>query len=126
MFTTTITTIYLFLLLFTIAFQIGLIFGKPWGEWTMGGYHKVALPPKLRIGAFVSILILSFFGLFAIDYTQFLGINLNLTSFLKWIVISFNALSALVNTFTQSKKERNLWMPITIIMLLASLWIFLS
>ena len=126
MFTTTITTIYLFLLLFTIAFQIGLIFGKPWGEWTMGGYHKVVLPPKLRIGAFVSILILSFFGLFAIDYTQFLGINLNLTSFLKWIVISFNALSALVNTFTQSKKERNLWMPITIIMLLASLWIFLS
>ncbi len=122
---TLIIITYLLLILFTILFQVGLVLGKPWGEWTMGGYHAGILPKKLRLGAFVSALLLLFLGLVVIDQTSFLGVSLNLPNFLKWIVVGFNFLAVIANSATKSKKERNLWLPITIIMLACSLWLFL-
>ena len=118
---TSITILYLALLLFTILFQIGLVFGKPWGEWTMGGYNKGVLPIKIRIAPFISILILSFFALFVINSTQILSTNFSFPSFIKWFIIGFNVLAVIANSATQSKKERRLWQPITIVMLVCSL-----
>lgn len=118
---TPITILYLALLLFTILFQIGLVFGKPWGEYTMGGYNKGVLPIKIRIAPFISILILSFFALFVINSTQILSINFSFPSFIKWFIIGFNVLAVIANSATQSKKERRLWQPITIVMLVCSL-----
>jgi hypothetical protein len=124
MLTTFITILYLALLLFTILFQIGLVFGKPWGEYTMGGYNKGVLPIKIRIAPFISILILSFFALFVINSTQILSTNFSFPSFIKWFIIGFNVLAVIANSATQSKKERRLWQPITIVMLLCSLVLF--
>lgn len=126
MFIFLVTIIYLLLILFTILFQLGLIFGKPWGKWTMGGYHKGVLPTKLRLGSFISIFILLFFTLFIIDQTQVFGFHLGFPDFIKWLIIGFNTLSVIANSITQSKKERQLWQPITIIMLTCSLVLFLG
>ena len=123
---TIVTILYLSLLLFTILFQMGLILGKPWGEWTMGGYHKGALPTNLRVGAFISILILSFLALIVIDQTQVFDIKLNFPDYFKWIVLAFNFAAVIANSITKSKKERKLWQPITILMLICSLIIFLN
>lgn len=106
-------------------FQLGLILGKPWGEWTMGGYNKGVLPIKLRFGAFVSVLILLFFILFIIDFTQTFNFQLGFPKFIKWLIIGFNLLSVVANSATQSQKEKRLWQPITIVMLGCSLWLFL-
>jgi len=119
------TIVYLLLVFFTILFQLGLVFGKPWGEWTMGGYNKGVLPTKLRIAPFISILILTFFALFVIDKTQILSINFNFPDFIKWFIIGFNVLAVIANSITQSKKEKKLWQPITIIMWISSLIILL-
>jgi hypothetical protein len=35
-----VATIYLLLITVTTAFQVGLVLGKPWGEWTMGGLNR--------------------------------------------------------------------------------------
>jgi hypothetical protein len=121
MFQTTITIIYLLLILFTLLFQLGLILGRPWGEWTMGGYNKGVLPTKLRIAPFISILILSFFALFIIDTTKILAIGINFPEFINWFIISFNVLAVIANSITKSEKERKLWQPITIFMLGSSL-----
>lgn len=121
MLTTSITILYLALLLFTILFQIGLVFGKPWGEWTMGGYNKGVLPAKLRAAPFISILILSFFALFIVYYTKIIPVNYSFPDFIKWFIIGFNVLAVIANSVTQSIKERQLWQPITIVMLVCSL-----
>lgn len=120
------TIIYLLLLVFTILFQVGLILGKPWGEWTMGGYHKGALPIKLRFGSFISISILVLFVVFIINFTQILPTTIVFPPFFKWILISFNILAVIANSATKSQKERMLWQPITIIMLICSLVLFLT
>ena len=125
MLTTLITITYLSLNMLTVLFQIGLVFGRPWGEWTMGGYNKGVLPAKVRIGPFISILILSFFILFTINFTQIISTNLNLPEYIKWFIIAFNVLAVIANSITQSSKERKLWQPITIVMLVSSLIIFL-
>lgn len=118
--------LYLSLLLFTILFQVGLLFGKPWGQWTMGGYHPGKLPIKLRLGALVSIFILLFFALFVVDYTGIFGLQFGFPGFVKWFIIGFNILAVLANSVTKSNKERKLWQPITIAMLLLSLILFLG
>lgn len=125
MFEIILTTIYLILITFTILFQIGLVFGRPWGEWTMGGYNKGALPAKIRIAPAISICILTFFALFVIDTTQVFSSNFNFPEYIKWFLISFNVLAVIANTATQSKKERKLWQPITAIMLICSVILFL-
>jgi len=126
---TLIAILYLFLLAFTILFQIGLIVKKPWGEWTMGGYVKGELPTKLRFAAFVSILILVFFSLVVINKVGLFGANFNFLdwskSWSKFLIIGFNVLAVIANSATRSLKERKLWQPITILMLLCSLALFL-
>jgi hypothetical protein len=126
---TLIAILYLFLLAFTILFQIGLMVKKPWGEWTMGGYIKGVLPTKLRFAAFLSFLILVFFSLVVINKVGLFGANFN---FLDWsklwskfLIIGFNVLAVIANSATRSLKERKLWQPITILMLLCSLALFL-
>ena len=126
MFYFSIIILYLSLLIFTILFQIGLVAGKPWGEWTMGGYNKGVLPTKLRIGAFVSILILSFFVLITLNKINLFGLDLNFPNWFKFLIITFNILGVIANSITQSPKEKKLWQPITISMLICSLTIFLS
>jgi hypothetical protein len=121
MLTISVAVIYLVLLLFTILFQVGLVFGKPWGEWTMGGYNKGVLPIKIRVAPFISIIILSFFAVFVVDSSQILSTNFNFPDFIKWFIIGFNVLAVIANSATQSKKERKLWQPITVVMLLCSL-----
>jgi len=118
--------LYLSFLIFTILFQIGLVAGKPWGEWTMGGYNKGVLPLKLRFGAFISILILSFFVVITLNKINLFGLNLNFPDWFRFLIIAFNILAVIANSITQSPKERKLWQPITIAMLVCSLVIFLS
>jgi hypothetical protein len=117
---------YLTLILFTILFQVGLMAGRPWGEWTMGGYHKGVLPTKLRIGALVSAIILVIFGLVIIDAISLFGISFGFPDFFRWVVVGYHVLAVIANTITQSKKERRLWQPITVLMLLGVLYLLLG
>ena len=126
MFYSSATVLYLLFLIFTILFQIGLVAGKPWGEWTMGGYNKGVLPTKLRFGAFISILILSFFALITLDKINLFWLDLNFPNWTPFLIITFNILAVIANSITQSPKERKLWQPITIVMLICSLIIFLT
>jgi hypothetical protein len=115
---------YLGFLIFTILFQVGLILGKPWGEWTMGGYVKGVLPARLRVGASLSVLILGFFGLVTADKALLSAVDFGFPGWVGLLIIGFNVLAVFANSVTRSQKERRLWQPITIAMLVCSLIVF--
>lgn len=115
-----ISVIYILLLVFTIIFQMGVLFGKQWGEYTMGGYHKGKLPWPLRFNAIISISILIFIAIVIMQKVELISTYFYIGDSLIWFIVVFNSLAFFMNTITQSKKEKKLWQPITGIMLLIS------
>ena len=121
----TIAAIVLYLV---CIFQAALIFGAPWGEYTMGGQTKGKLPVTGRVTAGVSILVLFVMAqaLLAID-----GAGLFVTApgwlleTLKWFTFGYAVLGFVMNWITRSKKERMVWGPVAaLLLILISLTIF--
>lgn len=109
-------------------FQVALIFGAPWGEYTMGGQTKGALPIGGRIAAGVSIIVLVVMAqaLLAIhDSGIFVATPTWLIEALKWFTFVYAILGFVMNWITRSKKERMVWGPVaTVLLVLVSLTIF--
>ena len=112
-----LVTIYGLLLLGVIAFQLGLYFGAPWGELTMGGATKGALPINQRGIALISAAILAGLGIIALARS---GIGpawlVTLSKGLIWVSVVFHLLTTILNLITPSQSERLLWGPVNIAM----------
>ncbi len=119
--------IFCFFILIAVLFQLALALGAPWGEYAMGGKYPGKFPPKIRVAAIIQLLILVFFGIIGMVRS-----GLILSPFYDfsakgiWFVVGFFVLGTLMNSITPSKKELNIWAPITFILLLSSLRIALS
>ena len=109
-------------------FQIALIFGAPWGEFTMGGQTKGKLPIQGRVTAGISILVLILMaqGLLAKYGTSLIsGWPSALITVLVWLTFAYAVLGFVMNWLTRSKKERMVWGPVaTILLVLVSLAVF--
>lgn len=119
--------IFCFFILIVVLFQLALALGAPWGEYAMGGKYPGKFPPKIRVAAVIQLLILVAFGIIGMIRS-----GLILSSFYDfsakaiWFVVGFFVLGTFMNLITPSKKERNIWAPITFILLLTSLRLALS
>jgi hypothetical protein len=106
---------------FAVAFQIALASGVPWGEYAMGGAFPGQLPPALRIAALIQALLLV--GLAAVVMVR-AGLILKgwsqVARRLVWVVVSFAAVSLVVNLITPSAGERAIWAPVALLLLLSS------
>jgi hypothetical protein len=104
------------------AFQIALILGTPWGEFTLGGRWSDQLPTKVRFIPVLSLLLLV--GLSAIILAH-AGFDIPFVQqqphFLAWVVVGYCALGSVLNAVTPSKRERHLWLPVVLCMLALSL-----
>ena len=109
-------------------FQMALIFGAPWGEFTMGGQTKGKLPIQGRVTAGISILVLILMaqGLLAKYGTGLIsGWPSALITVLVWLTFAYAVLGFVMNWLTRSKKERMVWGPVaTILLFLVSLAVF--
>ena len=113
--------LFSFLMGIVMAFQLALAIGMPWGEMAMGGKYPGRFPLKMRLAALVQIpLLLSFTlivltraSLALVDYFEF-------SKYAIWLVIAFSFIGAILNTITPSRKERMLWSPISIVLLICS------
>lgn len=109
-------------------FQIALIFGAPWGEFTMGGQTKGKLPLQGRVTAGISILVLILMaqGLLAKYGTGLIsGWPSSLITVLVWLTFAYAVLGFVMNWLTRSKKERMVWGPVsTVLLVLVSLAVF--
>ena len=104
-----------------IAFQLALAAGAPWGEFAMGGAYPGQFPPELRVAAVVQAVVL---GLLALVVLARAGIALpkwsKTSRWLVWVVVAFSALSLVLNSITPSARERMIWAPVALVMLVCS------
>ena len=118
---TTAAYIYCVFTTVGVIFQFALALGAPWGELAMGGKFPGRFPPHMRVSAVVQMILLVFIALVVLTRA---GLVLNgFFEFSKsaiWFVVALNVVSAVMNTITPSKKERMLWAPITIVMVICA------
>jgi len=108
-------------------FQVALIFGAPWGELTLGGRWRGPLPLRARILAGVSLALLL---AFAVIITARAGLAFqNVQAFAptwSWVVVGYFVLGSVANAVTPSPRERAIWLPVVLGMLLLSVIVALS
>ena len=102
-------------------FQVALVLGAPWGEYTQGGGTSGALATSGRVVAAVSCL-LQVLMAGAILARAGLGplrrLSPRVVTVLAWVTTVLAALTVVLNLITRSSAERNLWAPVSIVLLL--------
>lgn len=110
-----------------VAFQLALALGAPWGEMAMGGKHPGRFPPGMRVAALVQAAILVVIALIVFTRVGLVFDGFRVFSgYAIWFVVVFSGLSLVLNTITPSKKERLLWAPVTLVLLVCSVIVALS
>ena len=109
-------------------FQIGLALGAPMGEYAFGGQHPGRLPTRYRVASAISVLV--YLGI-AGHYLAQIGVletllAPNLNSIANWALVGFNALGLIMNSISRSVKERKMWVPVLLLMLVCSVVIALG
>lgn len=125
---TTAALIQVVISLGVFVFQVALIAGAPWGEYTMGGQNKGVLPSRLRSVAAISALImLAQAGHYLAQagvLPQLLGPSWN--TVVNWVWFGFAALGLIMNSISRSKKERNTWVPVLLVSAICTLLVALG
>ncbi|TDQ41250.1 hypothetical protein [Aureibacillus halotolerans] len=107
-------------------FQMLLSLGFPFGEFAMGGYHRV-LPINLRVVSAMNALILLFMGFVLLQHTKIInGLNFLPTNIFVWGITIFLGLNTIANLLSRSKKERFIMTPLSGITFILCLLIVLS
>jgi hypothetical protein len=110
-----------------VAFQIALALGAPWGAYAMGGARPGRFSAPMRAGALGQALILA---LLAVAVLAEAGLVLPTLSesfpWLIWLAVVFSAVSVVLNAISRSAGERRLWLPVALVMLMASLVVALA
>ena len=104
--------LYILITVVVIFFQLFLVLGAPWGEFTQGGRHKGTLPISGRISAAVSIPILVFM---VSSISSVVGFVPNWSIRTAYITLALQGVTAVFNLITPSLKEKRLWGPVTTI-----------
>lgn len=116
------------LLLGSTVFQLAIILGAPLGEYAFGGQNKGSLPKNLRIGSVItSLLYLGIIGhlLAQLGHLPRL-LSPSLNSATNWIIVGLFSLALVMNTITRSNKERAIWAPVALVLLVTSIVIALG
>lgn len=109
-------------------FQLALVLGAPMGEYAFGGQNPGKLPVGFRVASAISILV--YLGIAGHELAQ-LGVlpkalPANLNAIANWAVFGVSILSLLMNSISRSAKERKLWVPVALLMSVASLLVALG
>jgi hypothetical protein len=107
--------------------QLSLTLGAPFGEFVLGGLHKV-LPPKMRITSSTFSIIFIFIGLTYLQKGNIISLGLNqiLVNIVVIINTLFLAYAIIGNGFlTKSKKEKYVMTPFAIIQFILSVIVLL-
>ena len=115
------------LIALVVAFQFALALGAPWGEMAMGGKFPGRFPPHMRVAALLQVVLLVFIALIVLTRA---GVVLDeysaLSKYAIWAVVVFSLIGAILNVITPSKKERLLWAPVAIVLLICSTYVAMS
>jgi len=114
--TLTITLTYCALLGLLAVFQVLLIVGFPLGRFAWGGHNEV-LPPRLKLGSALSVLIYAAFAAVALDRSGLISLLPAPADVVAmWIVAAYLLLSVLPNLASKSRDERRLMAPTSLVL----------
>ena len=102
------------------AFHAALVLGARWGEFTQGGGTSGSLTATGRIVAAVSCalsLIMAMAILGRVGRGPLRRRSSRLKTALAWFTTVYAALAVVLNLITRSTSERNLWAPVSILLL---------
>jgi hypothetical protein len=115
--TTIAAKIYLLLSGVVAAFQLALVAGAPWGEYTMGGAFPGALPPRMRAAALGSAVLLVAFGaIVALRAGLVVHRWARASRRLMWVVVAYSAVGIVLNGASPSAGERAVWLPVALVL----------
>jgi hypothetical protein len=110
-----------------VAFQIALALGAPWGKYAMGGRSPGRFPPAMRVAAVGQAVLLAVIAIVVLSDARLWLPQLALMfPWLIWLVVAFSAVSVVLNVLTPSARERRIWAPVTIAMLVSSIIVALT
>ena len=110
-----------------VLFQFGLAIGMPWDEYAMGGYYPGRFSWKLRLSAILQGILLIIFALIVLDKANLFRLEyFSIPSMAIWFVVAFSFLASILNFITKSAKEKKIWFPISILLLITSLIVALN
>ena len=119
--------LFLFFALIGSIFQLALALGAPLGEFTLGGKYPGKLPPKIRVAALFQILVMGLFVTIVLTRAGLILPSLADASRVAiWFVAGFFVLGSIANLSSPSQKEKRLWGPVNILMLILSVLIALG
>lgn len=103
-------------------FQLALVLGAPWGEFTLGGRWPGRLPARGRWVAALSLVLLMVFSAVILARAGLGPAGLEAWSGPgAWGVVAYCAVGSVANALTHSLRERRLWLPVVLCMLGLSL-----
>ena len=116
-----------FIALGVAGFQVALVAGAPWGEYTMGGQKTGTLPRGLRISAAISAVIMLAQCGHYLAQAGVLSPLLDSTwnTVVNWAWFGFTVFGLVLNSISRSKKERNLWVPVLLVSTICTLFVAL-
>jgi hypothetical protein len=119
--------IFLALAAIVVAFQVALVAGAPWGELTMGGGYPGRLPPRMRIAALGSAVLLVAFGAIVAARSALAFHRWYRASrWLMWVVVAYTIIGVALNAMTRSVRERAVWLPVAVALAASALVVALS
>ncbi|WP_350213874.1 hypothetical protein [Gracilimonas sp.] len=97
-------------------FQLLLSFGLPWGEFAWGGFHK-ELPKSLRMGSFVSFVLLTVGGFSVLSSIGFMELISSLGNRIIIPLLTLLFMGSVAGNFnSKSEKEKMIMIPVSIIL----------
>jgi hypothetical protein len=116
---TVISIIGSFLFSLILVLYVLLALGLPYGEFAMGGKHKI-LPPRERIMSIISVLIQLFAILILLHGGTIidLGFSDKAAKVLCYVFAGYLSFNVIINLLSKSRKERLLMTPLSLIIAL--------
>ncbi|WP_342561599.1 hypothetical protein NST84_18305 [Paenibacillus sp. FSL R7-0345] len=114
--------VFSILITVVILFQAALAAGMPWGEYAMGGKFPGRLPASMRVACLIQIAVLALLALIVLSKAEVIlpGWQKFAESTI-WFVVAFSVIASILNLITKSVREKRIWAPVSIVMLLSSL-----
>ena len=90
--------------------------GLPFGEFTMGGQHKI-LPKKFRVMAVISVAIQIFAMIIILQAGGFISLWLSfkVTKYICFFFAAYLFLNTIMNMISKSRKEKYVMTPLSLI-----------
>lgn len=102
-----------------VIFQLLVMFGAPWGEYTQGGGTSGSLTTSGRAIAALSVVVLCAMALGILARAgrgPMRNHNPRIVTVIAWFATVYSGLAIVVNLATPSQVERMIWAPFSIVM----------